>query len=315
MMVVFRGVIDSMQTPLVSILIPTYNRPAYFKQALFSAVLQTYPNIEIVICDDSTNNDSKNIALRYAKKFPGKIKYYKNNRNIGGRLNFQIAFQQATGEYINYLMDDDLFHPQKIERMIKYFLEDATNTIKLVTSYRQPIDEKGKEIPDFDFTKKRFEKDTVVNGITASNSIILDGNWIGEPTTVLFRKSDLIEPFGQFCGSLYHSAVDMASWLTLLLDGNLVYIADTLSYLRMHSSNVGKNKDMKVNSTYDWIHMLFHCPRKKILEHPNDLHRSIKQCFRFMDDLEILFPNQISQSKKQALKFYKQCLLKYQKEI
>ncbi|WP_194145329.1 glycosyltransferase family 2 protein, partial [Bacillus wiedmannii] len=168
-----------MRMPLVSILIPTYNRPEYFKQALISALLQSYPNIEIVICDDSTNDESQKITLRYAKSFPGKIKYYKNKRNMGGKRNFQLAFQKATGEYINYLMDDDLFHRYKIERMMQYYLSNTADNIKLVTSYRQPIDGEGKEIPDFDFTRKRFESDTIVNGIVAGNSIILDGNWIG----------------------------------------------------------------------------------------------------------------------------------------
>ncbi|MBJ8113121.1 glycosyltransferase [Bacillus cereus group sp. N6] len=304
-----------MKMPLVSILIPTYNRPIYFKQALLSAVLQTYPSIEIIICDDSTNDDTKKIALRYIEKFPGKIKYYKNQTNIGGRLNFQLAFQRATGEYINYLMDDDLFHHHKIERMMKYFLSDHTNIIKLVTSYRQPIDAEGKNIPDFTFTKKRFDFDTIVSGSDAGNSILLDGNWIGEPTTVLFRKRDLVEPFGQFCGTQYFSAVDMASWFSLLSNGNLVYIADTLSYLRMHPSNLGKNIDMRINAFYDWMHMTFHCPLYKFLEHPNHLFQRLKLSLQVVNDLEVLYSNQISTSKRKLLLFYKQCLQKYLKKI
>lgn len=304
-----------MQKPLVSILIPTYNRPIYFKQALISAVLQSYPNIEVVICDDSTNNNSQKIALQYKKKFPYKIKYYKNKITKGGRLNFQSALEKANGEYINFLMDDDLFHPQKIERMMQYFLADTNENITLITSYRQPIDANGNKIPDFSFTKKRFISDTIVDGISASNSMILDGNWIGEPTTVLFRRKNLIEPFGHFHGSQYYSAVDMASWLSLLSRGNLVYISDTLSYLRMHSFNVGKNEQLKINSTYDWVHMLFHCPYKKILENPVDVSESIKDCLQFIQDLYILFPHQMSVKNKHFLKYYTYCLQKYQKDI
>ncbi|WP_179883987.1 glycosyltransferase [Bacillus thuringiensis] len=304
-----------MQRPLVSILIPTYNRPHYFKQALISALVQSYSNIEIIVCDDSTNNDSKKIALRYSDKFPNKIKYYENKVNMGGRLNFQRAFQKANGEYINFLMDDDLFHPQKIERMMQYFLLDTNEKIKLITSYRQPIDAAGTAIPDFSFTKKRFHTDTIVDGIIASNSIILDGNWIGEPTTPLFRKKDLVEPFGHFRGSQYYSAVDMASWLSLLSNGNLVYISDTLSYLRMHPSNVGKSGDLKIKSAYDWVHMLFHCPQQKILGYADDLLKSLKECLHFIDDLYIIYPDKISPKNRQLLQYYKYCLSKYQKDI
>ncbi|MDP1459963.1 glycosyltransferase [Bacillus wiedmannii] len=304
-----------MQMPLVSILIPTYNRPAYFKQALISALLQSYNNIEIIVCDDSTNDESQKIALRYIKKFPYKIKYYKNKNNIGGRLNFQRALQKARGKYINFLMDDDLFHYQKIEKMMRYFLMDTHESIRLVTSYRQPIDAEGNKIPDYSFTKKRFHVDTIVNGIVASNSIILDGNWIGEPTTPLFRKKDLIEPFGHFRSSQYYSAVDMASWLSLLSNGDLVYISDTLSYLRMHSSNFGKNVDLKIKSTYDWIHMLCHCPHQKMFNNSLDLLKSIQECLQYIEDLYIIYPNQISSKHKQYLKYYKYCLQKYQKQI
>ncbi|MBG9611746.1 glycosyltransferase family 2 protein [Bacillus cereus] len=304
-----------MEMPLVSILIPTYNRPTYFKQALLSAVLQTYPNIEIIICDDSTNDDTKKIALQYIEKFPCKIKYYQNQTNIGLRSNFQLAFQRATGEYINYLMDDDLFHHHKIERMMKYFLSDHTNIIKLVTSYRQPIDAEGKNLPDFSFTKKRFDCDTIVNGSDAGNSMLLDGNWIGEPTTVLFRKKDLVEPFGQFCGAQYFSAVDMASWFSLLLNGNLIYISDTLSYVRMHPFNVGKDRDMRINALYDWMHMTFHGPLYKFLEHPDHLFQRLKLSLQVVNELEVLYSNQISTSKRKLLLFYKQCLQKYLEKI
>lgn len=304
-----------MHMPLVSILIPTYNRPVYFKQALLSALLQSYSNIEVIICDDSNNDESQKIAFRYREKFPHKIKYYKNNTNIGGRLNFQQVFHKSNGEYVNFLMDDDLFHPQKIEKMMQYFLLDKNEKIKLITSYRQPIDDIGDKMDDFSFTKKRFSIDTIVNGIDASNSIILDGNWIGEPTTVLFRKKDLLEPFGHFSHSQYYSAVDMASWLSLLSRGDLVYIADTLSYLRMHTSNVGKNVDLKIKSAYDWVHMLFHCPRHKILGDKVALLKSIQECLHFIEDLPVFFPNQISNKSKQILQYYKFCLIKYQKEV
>ncbi|MDP1459802.1 glycosyltransferase [Bacillus wiedmannii] len=304
-----------MGMPLVSILIPTYNRPVYFKKALVSAITQSYQNIEIIISDDSTNDEIQKIVWKYYEKIPRKIKYYKNKTNKGGRLNFQYAFEKATGEYINFLMDDDMFHPQKIERMMQYFLLDTKQKIKLVTSYRQPIDDDGKFMDDFSFTKKRFDIDTIINGIEASTSIILDGNWIGEPTTPLFRKKDLIEPFGHFCGSQYYSAVDMASWLSLLTRGDLVYIADTLSYLRMHASNVGKDATLKVKSAYDWVHMLFHGPQYKILGTSDDILQSMKECLHFINDLYIFYPNQISSEQKQLLNYYKYCLQAYQNKL
>ncbi|WP_243521144.1 glycosyltransferase [Bacillus pseudomycoides] len=303
-----------MNLPLVSILIPTYNRPVYFEQALKSAISQSYPNIEIIICDDSTNDETHQIVSAYLHTYPF-IKYFKNEQNIGGKQNFQLAFQRSTGEYINYLMDDDLFHPQKIERMMSFYLQDINKEIKLITSYRQPVDDFGNNIPDLVFTKKQYTSDTILEGIEAGNSMITVTNWIGEPTTVLFRKENLTEPFGQFCGYQYDSAVDMASWLTLLSQGKALYITDTLSYLRMHSSNVGKSVDMRVNAAHDWVHMLYHCPRKGFLRNTHLLLKSLKGCLRFIDSLPSTFPNQLSEKQKQTLLYYKYCLMKYEKEI
>ncbi|TKH10398.1 glycosyltransferase [Bacillus wiedmannii] len=303
-----------MNAPLVSIIIPTYNRVHFLKLALESALSQSYKNIEIIISDDSTNFSTYHLLQPYLENYPH-IRYYRNKKNIGGALNFIQGYQYSQGEYINFLMDDDLLHPDKIKIMLEYFLNDHSQEIKLVTSYRSLIDENGNCIPDSIYNQRRFTEVTILDGWQAGSSIISEFNWIGEPTTPLFRKKDLIEPFGQFCGSQYHSAVDMASWLTLLLDGNLVYIADTLSYLRMHSSNVGRDKNLKVDSAFDWMHMLFHCPRNQILKSPNDILQSIRDCIRFLNDLETLYFNQISQSKQQVLKFYKHCLRKYQEEI
>lgn len=183
--------------PLVSIIIPTYNRLNYFQQALKSALAQTYRNIEIVVVDDSTNYETYNLIQHYLIKYPY-IRYYRNKTNIGGALNFIQGFEYSNGEYVNFLMDDDIFHPEKIETMIAYFLNDTTNEISLVTSYRPFIDENGNNIPDNIYNQKRFNEITLVNGIKAASSIISEFNWIGEPTTPLFRKKTYSSPLVSF---------------------------------------------------------------------------------------------------------------------
>ncbi|MGR5970150.1 glycosyltransferase family 2 protein [Bacillus paranthracis] len=101
-----------MPLPLVSVLIPTYNRPNYFKIALDSVLAQEYPNIEIIITDDSTNDETYSIVAPLIKSFSN-IHYFKNSERLGGVKNFQQAFLRSKGEYINFLMDDDFFHPKK----------------------------------------------------------------------------------------------------------------------------------------------------------------------------------------------------------
>ncbi|PHG57694.1 glycosyltransferase family 2 protein [Bacillus toyonensis] len=289
------------QMPLVSVLIPTYNRPTYFEIALESAINQTYKNIEIIIADDSTNNETYDCIQPYLKKY-NNIFYYKNSTVIGGPHNFINAYEKSNGEYVNFLMDDDMFHPNKIEKMLSYFLEDYTHKITLVTSYRSYIDENGDSIPDTIHNQRRFQQTTVVDGKEAGDSIIAEFNWIGEPTTPLFRKVDLTESFGIFSDRLYRSGVDIAAWLNLLSKGNLLYIPEPLSQLRLHTKNISKSPEMIVNALQDLMHLLFHA-RKFCFLREKDIYRlALKNIYKLL----WLRKNQIqvSEEQNQEINYY-----------
>lgn len=269
------------QMPLVSVLIPTYNRPKYFQIALESAIKQTYKNIEIIVTDDSTNDETYKCIQPYLGKYRN-IFYYKNPNTIGGAHNFIHALEKSNGEYINFLMDDDIFAPNKIEMMLAYFLEDYAHEITLITSYRSFIDENGNSIPDTIHNQRKFQQITALDGKQAGNSIISEFNWIGEPTTPLFRKKDLTEPFGVFSGRLYRSGVDLVAWLNLLSKGNLLYIPEPLSSLRLHANNISKSPHMILNALQDLMHLIFHAKKYSYLEEECEYKKTIKNIYKFL---------------------------------
>ncbi|CAN7420255.1 glycosyltransferase family 2 protein [Paenibacillus sp. LjRoot153] len=242
--------------PLVSILIPAYNRPHYLKLALESAIHQTYPNIEIIICDDSTDMGVWVMMQPYLAQYPN-IKYVKNDTVLFVK-NWNKCYELSSGEYVNYLMDDDLFHPEKIERMMACYLEIPD--VALVTSYRQLIDGSGNERSAVYATRRLYNETTVLNGIDFGDDILSDGhNVIGEPTTVLFRKRDLKEPFGILCGRQFTTLNDLATWLSLLVRGNAVYLPEPLSYFRIH---FGQNQStLGISSFADWSELTI-CARE-----------------------------------------------------
>ena len=80
---------------------------------------QTYENIEIIISDDSTNNEVNAMIQPYLREYKC-ITYVKNETPLVAE-NFNKCVELANGDYINFLLDDDLFHHEKIERMMKYF--------------------------------------------------------------------------------------------------------------------------------------------------------------------------------------------------
>lgn len=111
--------------PLVSIIIPVYNGENYLQEALDSAVAQTYKNLEIIVVNDGSTDNTENIALSYGDK----IRYfYKENGGTSTALN--LGIKNMKGEYFSWLSHDDLYYPNKIERNIEELakLEDK-NTI------------------------------------------------------------------------------------------------------------------------------------------------------------------------------------------
>ncbi|OIQ90351.1 chondroitin synthase [mine drainage metagenome] len=242
------------RTPLVSILIPTFNRPGYFKAALDSALDQTYGNIEIIVSDDSSDDETEQLMSDYLRKHAN-IRYLRNRPGWGAAINFQKCLELARGEYVNYLMDDDLFHPDKIERMISLFR--AHPALALVTSTRAIIDENGLVGAPMLGLDALMDRDAIIRGRDAANLCLSQvTNYLGEPTTVLFKRAWLTEPFGVFLGRHYGCNVDMASWCVLLRHGDLGFIRDTLSYLRTHPGQQSNEVRMHLRGLADWAHQV-----------------------------------------------------------
>lgn len=238
--------------PLVSILIPTHNRPDFFEIAFKSALEQSYGNIQVVVSDNSDDERTRERITPYLSDT--RIVYHREP-GLTALNNFAKCLELATGEYVNFLMDDDIFHPDKIRRMMDYFL--SRPGIGLVTSFRQLIDENGNFLPPANPTQQLFEKDTLLHGETFGEYILKSGrNVLGEPTTVLARREDIGTHFGRYFGQQFVVLADVATWLEVLAKKkDCVYIADALSYFRIHPGQDQKNSHIKVHATIDWFRL------------------------------------------------------------
>ncbi len=278
--------------PLVSILIPTYNRPKYFELALKSALNQTYKNIEIIIGDDSTNDETERIVTKKYLKNYNSITYYHNEKNLGQFDNDLKLVNLAKGNYINFLMDDDLFEASKIEKMMNYFVQDFNNEFSLVTSHRGNIDENGALNGIFGNTDGVFKKNTVTDGIKFGNSMLKTNyNFMGEPTTVLFRKNKLKEPFGVYNSRQYGCNVDQASWLNLLSNGKAVFINEVLSYFRIHGNQQLASDKMKLLGALDYAHEVRTAREKGFLRENRDFSKAVSLCLKYCQSVIEYFDN------------------------
>ena len=219
--------------PLVSILIPAYT-PSFFAACLDSALAQTHRNVEIVICDDSRGPEIEDIVRAHARG--GEIRYLRNEIRLGPRGNFTRCIELARGEFIKFLCDDDLLAPTCIAALLDAFRRAPD--ITLATSRRQRIDGNGSPLADIPATTPIVDENAVIAGYALANAMIVAGlNTIGEPSTVLFRKSDLLDQapeYFRFAGVAGHGIIDMVTWSALLLKGDAAYLCGRESAFRSH---------------------------------------------------------------------------------
>lgn len=142
---------------LVSIVIPTHKREVEcLANAVNSALNQTYKNLEIVIIDDSPSDYEKRGEVKaYAESIEhDKIIYLQNEKNLGGSLTRNRGIDTSTGDYIAFLDDDDEYTPDKIEKQLKFMLEndcDMTFSNTVMCKNGKPVEVRDfKDIPAFD---------------------------------------------------------------------------------------------------------------------------------------------------------------------
>lgn len=125
--------------PLITIAIPTYNRADnYLKQAIQCAINQTYSNVEIIISDNCSTDNTEAVVKNF--KYP-RIRYFRQEKNIGGNNNFNFCIEQAKGEYFLLLMDDDLIDSDFIETCMRGVNYDVN--VGIVRTGTRIIDSQG----------------------------------------------------------------------------------------------------------------------------------------------------------------------------
>ena len=117
-----------MSQPIVSILIPTYNRQDLITETVQSALSQTYQDFEIVIVDNQSTDNTYQVCLDLAKT-DSRIRVYQNEENIGPVRNWQRCVELAHGEYAKILFSDDLIHPTFLEKTVNLLADPSVGYV------------------------------------------------------------------------------------------------------------------------------------------------------------------------------------------
>lgn len=135
-------------TPLVSVGIPTYNRPEGLRRTLECMTQQTYPNLEIIISDNCSSNEEVRKVLEEFKNKDARVHYFRQNENIGAGNNFKFVLRQATGEYFMWAADDDEWELTYVEKIINFFSSSNKHYIA-VNLEAQYVDKNNLKFPFF----------------------------------------------------------------------------------------------------------------------------------------------------------------------
>ena len=126
--------------PLVSVIVPAYNAEAYIAHTLNSVLSQTYNNIEVIVVDDGSNDETANIVESIIQSDDRVTLLQQPNSGVAAARN--LAIQKSRGEYIAPIDADDIWYPQKIEKQVHCMLH-ADPSVGLVYAWSVHIDERG----------------------------------------------------------------------------------------------------------------------------------------------------------------------------
>ena len=172
---------------LVSIGVPTFNRPHQLRRALECLLGQTYNNIELIISDNaSTTSETEEIAKEFAER-DSRVQYVRQKTNIGAPANFSYLLKQANGEYFMWAADDDIWNPWFIEKCVNKLI--CTPDVAAVMTETQYFNVSG-QYPFFPEGMAFYQY--VKRSWHSAIAYVLDNNY-GNLIYSLFRKAALMK--------------------------------------------------------------------------------------------------------------------------
>lgn len=235
--------------PKVSIIIPTYNRALLLKKAIESVLKQTFKDYEIIVVDDGSTDNTREIVHSYSLP---KIKYiYQENK---GRSNARNkALKIAKGQYIAYLDSDDMFLPDKLERQISIL--EVERDVGMVYTSARVFDEDDNEL---------FRQDKLGNKRLYYEAT--DSGWIYNkvafyfPQTIILPsvmvRSEIQKKVGDFDENLDRFE-DTDMWRRISKECKIFAIKEPLCIIRQHSDNKMENPKDVFKSMMHYINKIF----------------------------------------------------------
>lgn len=230
--------------PGVSVCIPVYNGAQYLEETLASVVAQKDVDLEIIVGDDGSSDGSLDIVKAFSRQHPEHQWAFLFSSRLGMAGNWNACIRASTKEHVKVMGQDDILYAGILAAQAPLLSEHAG--ISLVVSGCDILSANGRRL----FTRPRKRKSGRHSGSeVAKDCLVNRANLIGEPVTVMARRSDLLEVGGFSADHRYY--IDLELWLRLLALGDCGVIQEPQCAFRIHGKAVSSSSQKSDFDQFD----------------------------------------------------------------
>lgn len=229
-------------TDLISVIIPNYNHAAYLEKRINSVLEQSYQQIEVIILDDCSPDNSREVIERY-RHHPKVRHIIFNEQNSGSTFRqWKKGMEQAQGEWVWIAESDDYAAPGFLEKLVP-FINDKAGLIRCAS---QHVSSSGELLAENAAANMRLlisdrhlselKQPYVISGIEEIKGKLIYYNAIENASGVLIRKKLAQKYLDESVA--YRLCGDWLLWMNILSESDAAYIPEKLNYFRQHANNV-----------------------------------------------------------------------------
>lgn len=233
--------------PLVSVICVCFNHERFVAEAIESVFAQTYSNLEVILVDDHSTDNSRTVISELLDRYPS-VMYIPMERNGGICKAFNLGLSASSGAYIVDLAADDIFLPERIARQISLF-ESLDDTFGVVFTDAEYIDEKSRTL--YSHFEKLLRK-KLIQAIPSGDVYIdlIRSYFISAPSMLVRRE--VFERLGGYDESLAYEDFDF--WIRSSRDFKYAYLNEVLTRVRKTPNSLASRAyssgDLQLHSTY-----------------------------------------------------------------
>jgi len=276
--------------PLVSVIIPNYNHERYLQKRIESVLNQKYTNIEVLLLDDFSTDNSRDILNEYCKH-DHRIKLHFNNSNSGSVFKqWRKGITLSSGKYI-WIAESDDYADDNFLDLLVCLLEDNEKlsfvySNSFIINEHSDITGKTSDWKNTYFATDRWNKDFYAEGVHELNQYLSLQCTVNNASATVFRRSSIINVGG--IDTSFRYTGDWLTYIKLCCQGQIAYVAACLNYYREHEANASKQSIANGSQLFERQKCYAFLFQSGYLTHERSLIMMYQACQEYIDLIYIV---------------------------